>query len=373
MNQHIYWLWFTNIKGIGAQRRKELLRVFDTPEKLFYLDEKVLRDFFLQSHLFQEADLLVWKKSKEKLKEIESYYQKIVNQNVHLLSIQDEDFPSPLREIYEPPHLLFYKGTLSASPLSIGIVGSRRSTRYGQKIARQIASELASAGVNIVSGMALGIDGEAHWGAIEAGGTTYAILGNGVEVCYPPQHKALQEAILRSGALFSEEMMFQQPETHLFPKRNRLISGMCQGVLVVEAAGKSGSLITAHTALEQGRDVFAVPGRTSDPLSVGTNKIIQAGAKLVTCTEDILEEYAFIVEKNKNDLKVLSSEISDKKEKTLDEIEKIVYSCISLEPVILDKLINCQGMDFGTLNLVLMQLELKGLIEQLPNRYYVRK
>ncbi|NDL66152.1 DNA-processing protein DprA [Anaerotalea alkaliphila] len=364
MDNNIYWLWFTNIKGLGYRRRRFLLETFLSPEAIFLLEDRVLLDF-LESNRMGAAGLEEeLKRSKQNLAAVERYHGGLLEQGIRTLSLEDPEYPRELREIHAPPHVLYLRGTWPKADLRVGIVGSRRSTQYGRQTARILGKELAKRGVCVVSGMAVGIDGEAHWGALEGGGETVAVLGSGVLECYPPSNRNLMERIIGQGAVLSEEPVHAKPVPGLFPKRNRIISGLCRGLVVVEAAHKSGSLITAHDALEQGRDVFAVPGRWNDAQSEGANRLIQAGAKMVLGVEDILEELGIGAGKQ--------GENSEKIEKTLDEREKMVYSCMSLEPIFLDRILSITGLQIGDLMLCLMQLELKALVEALPNRYYVR-
>ncbi|MBQ5636054.1 MAG: DNA-processing protein DprA, partial [Selenomonadales bacterium] len=208
----------------------------------------------------------------------------------------DAEYPSLLKEIFDPPSLLYYRGTIPKSELTVGIVGARRSTTYGRQAARKIASELAASGVVVVSGAARGIDTSSHLGALE-NGKTIAVLGCGVDVAYPPENAKLLADIEQNGAVISEYPPGTQPRQGFFPARNRIISGISAGLLVVEAAEKSGALITATCAMEEGRDVFAVPGSIFSDVSVGTNRLIQDGVKPITCGQDILDEYQMSIPK----------------------------------------------------------------------------
>jgi len=209
-----------------------------------------------------------------------------------VLTVFDEGYPENLKNIYDPPVVLYIKGSFKKEDeLSVSIVGSRKCTYYGMNMADKIAEQLASAGVTVVSGFARGIDTSAHKGALKAKGRTIAVLGSGLDNIYPVENKPLVEKIIKNGALISEFPMSMPPNKNNFPRRNRLISGLSRAVLVVEAANRSGALITADFALEQGRDVFAVPGTADRLLSMGTNSLIKQGAKLVDSAEDILEEF----------------------------------------------------------------------------------
>ncbi|PKM49831.1 MAG: DNA-protecting protein DprA, partial [Firmicutes bacterium HGW-Firmicutes-7] len=267
------------------------------------------------------------------------------------------------RTLYDPPHIIYVKGKLvEEQQIKIAIVGARRCSNYGKKVAEYLSKRLAENNVVVVSGMARGIDTAAHKGTLEAGGATVAVLGCGVNICYPEENYKLMKEIIDLGCVLSETPVNAAPVPGNFPLRNRIISGLCDGVLVVEAAGKSGSLITADCALEQGKDVFAIPGRIFDTFSEGTNQLIKMGAKPVQCVEDILEEYIDIGENTVENKMVI----------TLDKGEEMVYSCISFEPIHLDTLYRKVSMNIDDIQLMLMKLELKGVIEQLPSKYYMK-
>jgi DNA processing protein len=209
---------------------------------------------------------------------------------VTVLSLESPDYPALLKMIHDPPRRLFVQGTLPTVPM-LAVIGSRRATPYGLRVARRLAGELAAAGMAIVSGLARGIDGAAHQGALEAGGQTVAVMATGLDLIYPPEHVELAAQICKSGALVTEAEPGTMPLPSRFPVRNRIISGLSVGVVVVEAAERSGALITARMALEQGREVLCVPGSIENPLSVGTHSLIKDGAKLVHTVEDVLAEF----------------------------------------------------------------------------------
>lgn len=292
--------------------------------------------------------------------------EKMSQESWRMMTLDDESYPGLLRRIYQAPYILFYKGNPDImNNLSIAVVGSRRATAYGRIIARQLARELSEAGVAVVSGMARGIDSEAHWGALEGAGYTAAVLGSGIDVVYPRENRTLYERICERGAVISEFCPGTPPEAANFPRRNRIISGLSKGVAVVEAKMKSGALITADFALEQGRDVFAVPGPVTSEFSAGTNHLIQQGAKLITCAGEVLEEYSALPYPD-----LYSAERPSVP--ALDRNEQEILKYISYDPMHMDEIVISSGMEIGLLSTVLLGLELAGLIVSLPGNYYTR-
>ncbi|WP_273325110.1 DNA-processing protein DprA [Vallitalea guaymasensis] len=360
MEKEHYWLWLNNIKGIGLKKIKYLLNYFDEPKYIWEATDELSEVKGLR-----EIDRKAIIQSRNKDKIIE-YYNRIKKSNINFYSIDDDLYPDNLKNIYDYPYGIYVKGDIKdASPI-IAVVGARRCTEYGREVAKLFGRELAKMGIIIISGMARGIDTAAHKGALEGGGRTYAVLGSGVNICYPKENYKLMDDISHKGALISEFPVNQIPKPGNFPLRNRIISGISDGVLVIEAAGKSGSLITADQALEQGKDVYSIPGRITDKLSEGTNNLIKMGAKMVTNIDDILDEISvsFTKEKQKNSENITLG---------LAEIEKIVYSCLSLEPLFIDDIHIKSNIPIDELGLILTKLELKGVIKQLPNKYFIRK
>jgi len=279
----------------------------------------------------------------------------------------DESYPSDLLNIADPPVALFCRGDMTclAKP-TVAIVGSRAATTYGKRVSFELARELARHGICVVSGMAMGIDGEAHAGALAGGGVTIGVLGCGVDVVYPHQHAALFKEVTARGLLMSEYPLGTTPDGFRFPERNRLISGVSLGTVVVEASLKSGSLITARLALDHGRDVFAVPGRIDSPKSQGTHRLLQQGAKLVSCVDDILEELnmAGLLDNGHATGKRGDQPVE------LQEGEKHLLSCLDVYPIAIDELVLDSGYDAGAIFQMLLSLELKGLVRQLPGQQY---
>jgi DNA processing protein len=300
----------------------------------------------------------------------------LLNKNkITLITYQDDDYPEKLKNIYDLPPFLYVRGSLMKDDINIAIVGSRRATTYGKYTTERISRELAQKGVTVVSGMARGIDSAAHRGALAARGRTIAVLGSGLDVIYPPENKILFSEIIENGAVISEFPMGTPPIAANFPSRNRIISGMSYGVLVVEAGEKSGSLITARLALEQGREVFAVPGSVETPASRGTNRLIKEGAKLIENAEDILEEIIPQLEKTKVLNETLTSENEAKlpaKEIKLTKIEKQVADFIFDKRIHVDDIIAATNLSPADVLSTLMSLELKNLVTQHPGKYFSR-
>jgi DNA processing protein len=286
-----------------------------------------------------------------------------------ILTLGEENYPKRLKEIYDPPPVLYVRGELrKQDELAISIVGSRKTSPYGRWFTERVSRELAQQGVTIVSGMARGIDSVAHQGAISEGGRTIAVLGCGVDIVYPRENRRLCEQVIDHGAVVSEFPMESPPEAGHFPKRNRIISGLSLGVVVVQAGKDSGSLITANYALEQGRDVFAVPGNVGAESTQGTNHLIKQGAKLVESSEDILQE---ILPQWRRDEKAISK--VEEREKGLSGEEKALYAVLGDTPLHIDAIIRETQLDPGKVSSLLLNLELKGFVSQWPGKSFTRK
>lgn len=302
---------------------------------------------------------------------------------VSLVTPDDDRYPDLLRHIYDYPSLLYVKGELHPDETRLAVVGSRRATAQGLHTCDRLSRELALRGVTIVSGMARGIDSSAHRGALSARGRTIAVLGSSLDVVYPPENRKLSESIAAQGAVISEYPFGSAPLPHHFPRRNRIISGMSYGVVVVEAAGKSGSLITARMALEQGRDVFAIPGSIESGMSRGTNTLIQEGAKLVQGVDDILEEIRPQMEQGRQDYRGASGTGAESRPETAGspsgddtahestEEQGAILRLIGHRPVHIDNLVTQSGIAVDRLLDRLLILEMHGRIRQLPGCYFI--
>lgn len=282
-----YWIWFSQIEGVGPIRKKELLKKFKSPEKIFKAKkEKLIKVNGISEKI---AEKIEKSKDIELIKKYEAY---IIKNNIKLINIFDKEYPENLKYIYDPPITLFCIGDISIlKNISIGIVGTREPSSYGKKIAFDFARNLSEKGITVVSGMARGIDTCAHLGALEVNGKTIAVLGSGVDIVYPSENINVYNSIAKKGLIISEYIVGTKPEAQNFPLRNRIISGLSQGVLVVEAKKKSGTMITTDYALEQGKELYVIPGNITSENSEGTNNLIKQGAKIVTEINDILEDF----------------------------------------------------------------------------------
>jgi DNA processing protein len=359
-----YWLALSLTPGVGSTLIRRLLVRFKTPEAVFQAPTKELLKI---EGLGEKVAGDIRKGPSEKRVEKELRLLREVEGTI--LTFRDDAYPKRLRDIYDPPALLYMRGELKKEDeLSVSIVGSRKTSSYGRWITEKVSHELARHRVTIVSGMARGIDSMAHWGAISGGGRTIAVLGCGVDVVYPRENRNLFEKIIDHGAVLSEFPMGSPPEGGHFPRRNRIISGLSLGVVVVQASSKSGSLITARYGLEQGREVFAVPGNVGVEGSRGTNQLIREGAKLVETSEDILEE---ILPQWRRPEEVTSKVEVPRPD--LTEEEKPLYKLLEETPLHIDGIIRASGLDPGKVSSILLNLELKGLVSQLPGKCFSKK
>ncbi len=365
-----YWIALKSVSGIGNLTFRALLDNFGSPSLIFNTPVSKLtgingitKKMAVAINNFSEWD------------KVNQNFELLNKNKITVITYQDDDYPEKLKNIYDLPPFLYVRGSLMKDDINIAIVGSRRATTYGKYTTERISRELAQKGVTVVSGMARGIDSAAHRGALAARGRTIAVLGSGLDVIYPPENKILFAEIIENGAVISEFPMGTPPIAANFPSRNRIISGMSYGVLVVEAGEKSGSLITARLALEQGREVFAVPGSVETPASRGTNRLIKEGAKLIENAEDILEEIIPQLEKTKVLSERLTSENEVKlpaKETELTKIEKQVADFIFDKKIHVDDIIAQTNLSPADVLSTLMSLELKNLITQHPGKYFSR-
>ena len=301
---------------------------------------------------------------------------------VWIINLEDKRYPPALSRIYDPPPVLYIKGSLCREDnLAISIVGSRRCSLYGQEQASRLTHFLSSAGFTICSGMARGIDTAAHQGALSAGGRTIAVQGCGLANIYPPENKKLFELITDSGACISELPLQYEPLSENFPPRNRIVAGLSLGTIVIEAGLRSGALISARMAMENNREVMAVPGKIDSPLSKGTHRLIKQGAKLIESVEDVMEALGYIGEQLEEHAGAAAAKAADKIETPLFDIkelklsghEKTIFECLSKEPLHIEQIINDTDLAAGSVNAALVSLRLKGLIKQLPGSMFVRK
>lgn len=282
-----YWIWLSRIEGLGAIKINELLNRYKTPETIWNLDEEELKNTHgIGEELSKKITDLKYKEN------LDRYIEYMEKNKIEIITIKDKEYPSKLKNIYDAPAILYVKGNKEVlDKESIAIVGCRDCSFYGRCVAEKIAYELSKNNIVTISGLAKGIDSFAHKGSIRAKEKTIAVLGNGLDIIYPQENQNLyNEIIYYGGAIISEYIVGTKPERMNFPARNRIVSGLSSGIVVVEAKEKSGTLITVDFGLEQGKNIFAVPGNITSQNSIGTNKLIKEGAKCVTCIQDILEE-----------------------------------------------------------------------------------
>jgi DNA processing protein len=359
-----HWLALSLTPGVGSILIKRLLDRFKSPEAVFHAPMKELLKI---EGLGEKVAGEIRKGPLEKAVKRELSLLKELGGTI--VTFEDDAYPKRLKDIYDPPPLLYMRGKLKEEDeLAVSIVGSRKTSPYGRWITEKVSQELARHGVTIVSGMARGIDSFAHWGAISVGGRTIAVLGCGVDVIYPSENRNLFGKIIEHGAVLSEFPIGSPPEGGHFPRRNRIISGLSIGVVVVQASAESGSLITAGYALEQGREVFAVPGNVGAEGSRGTNQLIKEGAKLVESSEDILEEILPQWRRGKELIQKVETPRPD-----LTEEERILYDLLGETPLHIDVIIRESRLDPGKVSSILLNLELGGLISQWPGKCFTKK
>ncbi len=307
-----------------------------------------------------------FQRAKKDFQKVLQEYHSLEARGIKFITCLDQEYPRRLKPLPDAPTALFVRGGLPREDQpSLGIIGSRNATQYGLEVARYFGKELARNGVQIISGLAAGVDGAGQTGALEGGGCTYGILGCGINICYPRENYGLFERVVKSGGIITEFCLGEPPRARNFPIRNRIISGLSDGIFVAEARERSGSLITVGLALEQGKDVFALPGRITDPGSRGCNQLIQTGASLVNGPGDILEFFSIKFEKKLS--------LHEKSEKGLAKKEKMLYSFIDLQPKHLEDIVNQSGLPLSECMMILLELELSGLIQCTGGNYYGRK
>lgn len=365
-----YWLALTLIKDIGPVTAKRLLSALGTPKRVFDSSANDLKDIegINDSKIRGISEFNSWDEVEKEVDEIKSH-------NVRIIRYTDEEYPESLRYIDDSPIILYVRGRfIKKDKYAVAIVGSRNMTEYGKRITEMISSELVSYGITVVSGMARGIDTVSHKSALKAKGRSIAVLGSGLDSPYPPENKELFDELSEKGCVISEFPMGTPPNKENFPQRNRLISGLSLGVLVVEAAAKSGSLITAGYALEQGKDVFAVPGSITSSNSEGTNELIKKGAKLVQKAEDILEDIAPHLKGLRGSANGLQGESLPVNLKGLEinDEEKTICNILGSEPKHIDIISREAGMQAGRVLGILLGLEIKGIVKQSEGkRFYI--
>lgn len=362
-DERYLWLALYMIPGLGNIAIKRLLDRFQKPEHIFRAS---LKDLSEVEGIREEVALAIFKKkySGDPEKELD----KAGRHGVRVLTFSDPTYPALLKEIHDPPMILFIKGNdIPDNRVFIAVVGSRNSTTYGQRAAEKIGQGLARRGLGVVSGMARGIDSSSHWGCLEGRGFTIAVLGTGADVIYPASNRKLYDQIASKGAIISEFPMGAPPAPNNFPMRNRIISGLSRATVIVEATKNSGSLITASLALDQGRELFAVPGSINSFKSTGCHYLIKQGAGLIETADDILEALGMNYPcAPKTD--TFRGTVTD----IMDEAETALYNIIGDYPVHIDQITRDGNMEPGEASSLLMKMELKGVIRQLPGKMFVR-
>jgi DNA processing protein len=351
--ENVYLTALQMVKGIGNSRMRSLISYFGGARQAWEADRC---DLMLCGYLAEDVVNRLMEQRKNL--NIQALAETCQAKGIRICSIYDADYPQLLKTVYNPPALFYYRGRLPVNENLIAVIGARKATTYGKNAAQMLAGELVAAGVGVVSGAARGIDTAAHVGALKQG-STFAVLGCGVDVVYPQENKKLLEQIAENGAIISEYAPGTVPHPAYFPARNRIISGLARGVVVVEAGEKSGALITADYALEEGRDVFAVPGSIYSPFSKGTHKLLKQGAKLVTSVSDILEEYQ------------ISMVLPEEKGLELNPDEKKIYEQLMPDnPVSIEEIVMKSQLSSAFVTYILLQLQLRGLALEHNDRRY---
>ncbi|MBT1072143.1 DNA-processing protein DprA [Pelotalea chapellei] len=357
-SEDYYWIGLKAVTGVGNVTFRRLLERFDTPTGALTASPDELRTARgVTVSIIDEIRSGAWQRFAEE------ECRRLRTSNARLIKFTSPDYPKSLFEIPDPPPFLYVKGHLCPGNPAIAMVGSRRATTYGLLTTGRLAEALGRNGITVVSGMARGVDTAAHKGALQGGGQTAGVLGCGIDKIYPPENRKLFDEMAEKGCLLSEFPLGTQPLAENFPRRNRIISGLSRGVLVVEAVEKSGSLITAQYALEHGRDVFAVPGHITFATSRGTNRLIKQGAKLVDCVEDILEELPGFTATTGRPIPASPSF-------SLSPREAAIYELLSRSPLHIDDIISQTELTAGEVSSMLLHLELKGAVTALPGTHY---
>jgi DNA processing protein len=364
------WLTLQAVEGVGDRTLLKLIQAFTSPEAVLAASPQDLARVGCSAELAQR---IAQGPEAEIRRQIERQVSTAARLKIQVLTLFDASYPERLRTIADPPPLLYVSGSLrKTDEVAVAIVGGRRATPGGRLITEEIARDLAGAGITIISGLARGIDAAAHRGALAAKGRTVAVLGCGIDRTYPPEHEPLRRAIEGQGAVISELPIGASPQSHHFPRRNRILSGMSMGVLVSEAAMDSGSLITAKLALEQGREVFAVPGSVREAACRGSNGLIKEGAKLVERAQDILEEIIPQMDaRMRAQLGTGGAPVSLGASRLGTE-EALIYDSLSYDAQSVDTVIERTGLTAAKVASTLLSLELNGRVRQLPGQQYIR-
>ena len=370
LDASLSWLALGLTPGLASRLSARVLRQFGSPEGVFQASRAGLEACHLPS---ETSEAVLGKKAFPRAEKELAAVRKIAG--CSLLNWTEPEYPQTLLQIYDPPVLLYVRGDRQVLNLpSISIVGTRRPTLYGTQMARRLGRDLAARGLVIVSGLARGIDGIAHQGAMDAHGRAIGVLGTGIDVCYPKENKKLYEKVLERGAIISEFPLRTHPAPENFPVRNRIVAGLPLGVVVVEGAQYSGSLITARLAMEFGREVYGVPGNVTQPVSFAPNQLIKQGAKLVTCADDVIEELPTPIR-----AALVQAEQPEAEQRNLlaaaelNGSEKKLYELLSAEePVHIDEIVERSGLNSSEVLATLFTLEMKGIVRQMPGKQFCK-
>lgn len=358
--QEKYYYWLHNVQGIGRVTFQKILK-YATPEELYKcnLDKKI--EFLTEK---QKENI----KESKKCWDIQKEWEYLKKREINLLIYGEKEYPEKLSKICDPPFVLYHKGKKDIlDKPSVAVIGARACSNYGSLMAKELGRELAAMGIVVVSGMARGIDGISQWASLENGGESIGVLGSGVEVCYPPENRRLFERLQKEGCLVSENPPFMQPNAGLFPLRNRIISGLADVIVVVESREKSGTLITVDMALEQGKEVYAVPGRITDPVSQGCNKLIKQGAGMILSPREFVEEICPMLQ-----MKYQSK--SPKQALLLNEDEQVVIEVLDVSLKSMEEIYQKIKLKQPEVNITqimssVLGLQLKGVLKE-ENGYY---
>ena len=357
MDDKKYWVGFNLIKGIGAVRMQALIQHFDDLESAWRAAPIDLARAGLSLKLIERII-----QARQNV-DLDKVWAKIESQGIKILTWEDEIYPQRLKEIDQPPPVLYVRGEYVPDDLfAVAIVGTRRVTPYGRQITEELAAYLAANGITVISGLARGVDAIAHHAALKAGGRTIAVLGSGVDKIYPPEHRQLAEQMMEHGAIISDYAPGTPPDASNFPPRNRIISGLSLAVVVIEAGETSGALITAEFAAEQGREIFAVPGSILAPQSKGTNKLIQKGALPLLSVNDLMQAL---------DLTRVGEHMTARKSIPADETEARLMKTLTDEPLHVDEIRNQTELPIEKVSATLALMELKGMVRQVGGMNYV--
>ncbi len=372
-NEIKYLYFLSRIERMGNIKIASLVKLFKSPEAVFKADLLSIKN----TEILSISNLKTFenvRKSKAAVESLEKEFGKLLEtcekKNIRITTYMRDDYPKNLKPIYDAPVLLYYRGNLSPNDVySIGIVGTRTPSEYGRQMCENFSQEFSKMNIPLMSGMAKGVDSICHKTACKFGNVNYAVLGCGVDVIYPPENKKLYDEVAEIGAVVSEFPPGTFPDKPNFPKRNRIISGISVGTIIIESNARGGALITAGFAIDQDREVFAVPGHLNSKQSEGTNNLIKKGtAKLVMNADDVLVELEskmknFVKAKNKEEKKVLPN---------LSKSETVIYNLLGFEPIHIDKIYEGSGFNISSCLVELLSLEFKGIVRQLPGKYFVR-